>query len=62
MTKVVGVFVRFAAYFTNKWFCGSVQATASNNDFTGMPVGYGTEQGGIMFGARCKTKAVMSTR
>lgn len=34
-------------------FAGSVQATAGNNDFTGLHanVGYGNEQGGIMFDA-----------
>jgi Fe(3+) dicitrate transport protein len=34
-------------------FAGSVQATAGNNDFTGLHanVGYGTEQGGIMIDA-----------
>lgn len=34
-------------------FAGSVQATAGNNDFTGLHanVGYGTERGGIMFDA-----------
>ncbi|OYY49740.1 MAG: hypothetical protein B7Y48_05140 [Methylophilales bacterium 28-44-11] len=34
-------------------FAGSVQATAGNNDFTGLHanVGYGGEQGGIMFDA-----------